>query len=107
MVSFSTPGDATALYTESVRAFQACANRRYTYDQPGQPAAVWNVREVASTGGVLAATLNQEGTDDWVCRRALTTAGTIVIDILTCSDNPTDPAAVTIARQIAAKVTGQ
>jgi hypothetical protein len=24
-----------------------------------------------------------------------------------CSDNPTDPAAVTIARQIAAKVTGQ
>ncbi|HXO52547.1 MAG TPA: sensor domain-containing protein, partial [Mycobacterium sp.] len=70
VVSFSTPGDATALYTESVRAFQACANRRYTYDQPGQPAAVWNVREVASTGGVLAATLNQEGTDDWVCRRA-------------------------------------
>ncbi len=40
-------------------------------------------------------------------QRALTTTAATAIDILICSNDPADPAALTITRQIAAKVTGQ
>lgn len=106
VVSFPRTSDADKFMAASARAFLGCANQRYTYhDKSGT--SVWDVGQVANTDGVLTVSTTQEGGDGWTCQRGLTSARNVVADILTCSSNPTDRAAVTIAQSIAAKVIGQ
>ena len=56
---------------------------------------------------MLIASTSQQGAA-WLCLRSLTTAAAIVVDILTCSDDPTGAlAAQRIAHEIASRVAGQ
>ena len=108
VVSFPHASDADAFMVSAARAFLGCANQRYTYrGENSDPDTVWDSGQVANTDGVLAISATQEGGDGWTCQRGLTAARNIVADIMTCSSNPAHSAAVTIARGIADKVTGQ
>ena len=58
---------------------------------------------------MLIASTSQQGAV-WLCQRALTTAAAIVVDILTCSDDPTDALAaqkIANANEIASGVASQ
>jgi hypothetical protein len=67
----------------------------------------WTVGAIADANGLLAASLTQQDGDGWTCQRALTAAGSAAVDMLTCSYQPADQAAVTMARQITDKIIGQ
>ncbi|MCC9185568.1 lipoprotein LppH [Mycolicibacterium mageritense DSM 44476 = CIP 104973] len=108
VVSFPHAADADKFMVSSARAFLGCANQRYTYrGENGDPDTIWNVGQAVNTDGVLAISSTEQNGDGWTCQRGLAAARNIVADILTCSTNPTDSPAVTIARDIADKVTGQ
>jgi serine/threonine kinase PknH len=103
LVLFSSAHDAGAFFTASAQSWSACSNRRFTYTQAGQPDSVWTVGPVSNTNGTLSATKTQEGSSGYTCRRALTVANNVAIDVQACSSNQSD-SAVNIAHQIAAKV---
>ena len=107
VVAFPTARDAANFFAASQQAWARCAERRYTYNEPGQPPTVWTVGKVSDADGILTVPKLQEGGDGWSCQRALTTKNNVAVDIMTCSYNQTDTAAVTIARQIAEKVAQQ
>ena len=108
VVEFPTEADAAAFYTKSISAWRACAPASYTYSTgAGQQDITWHVGQADDNAGVLIASTSQQGAA-WLCQRALTAAAAIVVDILTCSDDPTSAlAAQKIARQIAGRVAGQ
>ena len=108
VVEFPTEADAAASYTKSISAWRACAPASYTYSTgAGQQDITWHVGQADDNAGVLIASTSQQGAA-WLCQRALTAAAAIVVDILTCSDDPTGAlAAQKIARQIAGRVAGQ
>lgn len=108
VVEFPTEADAAAFYTKSISAWRACAPASYTYSTgAGQQDITWHVGHADDNAGVLIASTSQQGAA-WLCQRALTAAAAIVVDILTCSDDPTSAlAAQKIARQIAGRVAGQ
>jgi PknH-like protein len=104
VVEFPTGADAAAFYTKSVGLWRSCAPGRYTYTPSG---VTWDVGQVDDNAGMLIASTSQQG-EAWLCLRALTAAAAIVVDILTCSDDPTGAlAAQRIARAIASRVAGQ
>jgi hypothetical protein len=103
VVLFSSAHDAGAFFTASAQRWPACANRQFTVTQAGQPIRVLSVGPVSNTNGTLSATKTYEGSNRWICQRALTVANNVAIDVSACSANPTD-SAVNIAHQIAAKV---
>jgi hypothetical protein len=107
VVSFPTTVDATAFITASIDTWASCANGQYTYRAAGEAPVTWTVGHITNANGLLVATLTQQDGDGWTCQRALTAAANVAVDILTCSYQPTDQAAVTMARQIADKITGQ
>jgi PknH-like protein len=107
VVEFRDAADAAAFYTKSISLWRACAPATYTYSPgDGQQDATWQVGPVDDTGGMLIASTSQQGAT-WLCQRALTTAAAIIVDILTCSDDPSAMAAHRIARAIASRVAGQ
>ena len=108
VVEFPTGADAAAFYAKSISLWRACAPAGYTYGTgAGQQDVTWHVGQVDDNAGMLIASKSQQG-EAWLCLRALTTAAAIVVDILTCSDDPTGAlAAQKIAREIAGRVAGQ
>jgi hypothetical protein len=93
---------------KSISAWRACAPASYTYSTgAGQQDVTWQVGQVDDNAGMLIASTSQQGAA-WLCLRALTTAADAVVDILTCSDDPTGAlAAQRIAHEIASRVAGQ
>ena len=110
VVQFPTGADAAAFYAKSISLWRACAPASYTYGSgsgSGQQDVTWHVGQVDDNAGMLIASKSQQG-EAWLCLRALTTAAAVVVDILTCSDDPTGAlAAQRIAREIASRVAGQ
>jgi hypothetical protein len=104
VVAFPTVADATAFYTASWKRWRACSNRRFTYTRPG-PDRVWTTAQVANTTGTLAISLALDGVKHWDCQHALTVANKVAVEVQACGYNQTDPAAVAITGQIAAKLT--
>lgn len=105
--SSPTGADAAAFYTKSIDSWRACAPASYTYGSAGQEDVTWDVGQVEDNGAMLLAPTSQQGAA-WLCQRALTAAAAIVVDILTCSNDPTDAlAAQRIAHEIAGRVAGQ
>jgi hypothetical protein len=104
VVAFPTAADAAAFYTASWKSWRACSNRRFTYTRPG-PDLVWITAQVANTTGTLAISLALDAVKHWNCQHALTVANKVAVDVQACAYNQTDPAAVAIADQIAAKLT--
>ena len=95
VVEFPTEADAAAFYTKSISAWRACAPASYTYSTgAGQQDITWHVGHADDNAGVLIASTSQQGAA-WLCQRALTAAAAIVVDILTCSDDPTERASRT------------
>ncbi len=94
--------DANAFYTASAQRWLDCANHEFTTGNYR-----WSVGPISNTNGTLSASRIQVSpappVHGWTCQRALTVANNVAIDIDACSGNVGD-SAVSIARQIAAKV---
>jgi hypothetical protein len=108
VVLFSSAHDAGAFFTAAAQSWPACANRQYSFTQPGHPDQVWTAGPVSDTNGTLSATetLNKAGDVLMTCQRALTVANNVAIDVVACAKNQFDPSdpAISIVHQIAAKV---
>ena len=102
VVAFPSVADAKAFFTASSKSWRACSNRRFTYTRPG-PDPVWTTAQVSNVTGMLAISLVRDGVKHWTCQHALTVADEVAVEVQACAFNQTDPAAVTIAGQIAAK----
>ncbi len=102
-VLFPSAQAASAFFTASTQSWQACANRQFTLSANGNSQAN-SVGPVSDANGTLSATVTPANSLG-VCERALTAANDVVIDVTACL-GPTG-AAVSIARQIAARVRGQ
>jgi hypothetical protein len=100
VVYFPSAKLAGDFFTASARQWPAC--RQYTHTQTNSQ---WNVGPISNTNGVLSTTATQLNPKPggWGCGRALAIRNNVIIDVNTCSANPTD-SAVNIANQIAAKV---
>ena len=100
VVYFPSAKLAGDFFAASAQQWPAC--RQYTHTQTNSQ---WNVGPISNTNGILSTTATQLNprAGGWGCGRALAVRNNVVIDINTCSANPTD-SAVNIANQIAAKV---
>ena len=65
---------------------------------------MWTTAQVSNANGMLAISLVRDGVKHWICQHALTVADEVAVEVQACEHNQTDPAAVTIADQIAAKL---
>ncbi len=114
VVLFPSAQQASAFFTASTRSWAACASRQFDWNSdPGKPAQTYTVGTVFNGGGILSARKVITASPAWswdTCQRALTVANNVVVDVQACSQNLSDvnsDAAVSIARQIAAKVPGK
>ena len=100
VVLFPSAKQAGAFFTASAQQWPAC--RQYTHTQTN---SLWAVGPISNTNGTLSTTATQLNAKapGWGCGRALAIRNNVIIDVNTCSANPTD-SAVNIANQIAAKV---
>ena len=100
VVLFPSAKQAGAFFTASAQQWPAC--RQYTHTQTN---SLWAVGPISNTNGTLSTTATQQNAKapGWGCGRALAIKNNVVIDVNTCSANPTD-SALNIANQIAAKV---
>jgi PknH-like extracellular domain len=100
VVLFPSAKQAGAFFTASAQQWPTC--HQYTHIQSASP---WAVGPVSNTDGILSTTATQQNAKSpgWACGRALAIRNNVIIDVNTCSANPTD-SAVNIANQIAAKV---
>jgi hypothetical protein len=100
VVLFPSAKQAGAFFTASAQQWPAC--HQYTHTQSNSQ---WAVGPISNTNGTLstaAIQLNAKA-PGWGCGRTLAIRNNVIIDVNTCSANPTD-SAVHIANQIAAKV---
>ncbi|OBG41827.1 hypothetical protein A5672_12200 [Mycobacterium alsense] len=103
VVAFSAADDARAFFTAATQSWRGCGNRQFTVTMSGS-SLVETVSPVSTANGILSATLTgSKGTETMTCQRALTVVDNVAVDVQTCG-GPT-AAAVTIAQQIAARVT--
>jgi len=100
VVLFPSAKQAGAFFTASAQQCPAC--HQYTHTQSNSQ---WAVGPISNTNGTLSTTATQLNAKapGWGCGRALAIRNNVIIDVNTCSANPTD-SAVNIANQIAAKV---
>jgi serine/threonine kinase PknH len=102
---FQSADNAATFFAASAKRWPACSNRAYIA-HAANDTTTWNAGPVSNTDGILSVNITEADNPGWGCRRALTIANNVAIDLLTCSYNPSD-AAVNIAHQIAAKVAKQ
>jgi hypothetical protein len=102
VVYFPSANLAGAFFNVSAQQWPVC--HQYTHTQSG---SLWAVGPVSNTNGTLSTSATQLNANapGWGCGRALAVKNNVVIDVNTCSANPTD-SAVNIANQIAGKVPG-
>ncbi len=116
VVLLASAPQAAAFFTASSQRWQQCANGSFTHIMSGGR-EVWEVGPVSNANGVLSTSARiteeiydkpptQGDQDRGTAQRVLTVRNNVVIDIFTDSPDANDPAAVQIARQIAAKVPG-
>ena len=100
VVYFPSAKLAGDFFTASAQQWPAC--HQYTHTQTNSQ---WNVAPISNANGILSTTATELNAKapGWGCGRALAVRNNVVIDVNTCSPNPTD-SAVNIANQIAAKV---
>ena len=65
---------------------------------------MWTTAQVSNAAGTLAISLVLAGVRHWTCQHALTVANKVAVDVQACGFNQTEPAAVAIAGQNAAKL---
>jgi PknH-like extracellular domain len=107
VVSFPSANQASAFYNSAASRWNDCANRQYHVVRAGRPDMIWTVGPISNSSGMLSATRVREGGNGWSCHRVLTASNNIAIDLVACGySDPTD-AAVSMARQIRAKVAKQ
>jgi PknH-like extracellular domain len=103
VVLFPTVEKAGVFFDASAQEWPAC--RQYTHTQSESQ---WSVGQISNANGTLSTTATQQNASApaWGCGRALALRNNVIIDINTCSANPAE-SALTIADQIAAKVTAR
>jgi hypothetical protein len=103
VVLFPTPESAGAFFDASTVQWPSC--RQYTHTQSESQ---WSVGQISTANGTLSTTATQQnaGADGWGCGRALALRNNVIVDINTCSANPSDSAR-RIADQIADNVTAR
>jgi hypothetical protein len=103
VVAFPSVADAAAFFSASSLSWRACSNRRFTYTRSGRE-PVWTTAQVSNATGTLAISLVLDGVRHWTCQHALKVVKRVAIDVQACGYNQTEPAAVAIVGQIAAKL---
>jgi len=100
VVLFPSAQQASAFFAAAAQQWSVC--HQYTHTQSNSQ---WAVGPISSTNGTLSTISTQQNAKapGWACGRALANRNNVIVDINTCSANPTD-SAVNIANQIAAKV---
>jgi hypothetical protein len=100
VVLFPSAKHAGDFFAASARQWPAC--HQFTHTQTGSQ---WTARPVSTTNGTLSTIATQQNAKapGWACGRALVIRNNVVVDVNTCSPDPTDTA-VKIADQIAAKI---
>ncbi len=100
VVLFPTAKQAKIFFIASGLRWPAC--HEYTHTQSGTQ---WIVGPIADDNGALStiSTQQQAKAGGWACGRALAVKNNVIVDVNTCSANPTN-SAVDIANQIVAKV---
>lgn len=103
VVLFPTVDKARAFFDASAQQWPAC--REYTHTQSGSE---WTVGQISNANDTLSTVAAQQNAaaPGWACGRALKLRNNVIIDINTCSADPTD-SAVRMAEQIAADVTAR
>ena len=104
VVAFPSVADAAVFFSASSTSWRACSNRRM-WPPPGPvPDPVWTTAQVSNATGTLAISLVLDGFRHWTCQHALTVANNVAVEVQACGYNQTEPAAVAIVGQIAAKM---
>ena len=112
VVLFPSAQQAATFFTASAQRWQACSNGSFAHTMSGGR-EVWDVGPTSDTNGVLSTTARisleiydhpAQGGGGKTAQRVMTVRNNVVIDVLADSPTATDPAAVNIAAQIAAKV---
>jgi hypothetical protein len=100
VVYFPSARQAGAFLAASAQQWPAC--HQYTHTQTNSQ---WVVGTISNANGILSTTATQQNAKapGWACGRAVAVRNNIVVDVNTCSANPTG-SAVNITNQIAAKV---
>ena len=103
VVFFPSAKQAGAFFNVSAQQWPTC--HQYTHTQTNSE---WAVGPISNTYGTLSTSATQQNANapGWSCGRAMAIKNNVVIDVNTCSANPTD-SAVNIANQIAVKVPTQ
>jgi serine/threonine-protein kinase len=104
VVLFPSADKAAAFYTTTAQRWPACSNRQFTRTPKGVPPQQWAVGPISTVADTLNNTITEQGGSGEVCERAVTVSNNVAIDISTCTHGNAAGTAVSIARQIAAKV---
>src|SRR6202140_4870020 len=89
VVWFPSAKQAGAFFTASAQQWPAC--HQYTHTQTN---TLWTVGPMSNTNGILSTIATQQNAKapGWACGRALALRNNVVVDVNTCSANPTDTA---------------
>ncbi|MGH3969773.1 MAG: sensor domain-containing protein [Mycobacterium sp.] len=113
VVLFTSAQDAAAFFTASAQSWSACSNRRLAVSVPGrQGEGSLNMGTVSNTNSILSAPVEevsipnaQDQSFEVLTQRALALANNVIIDVWVGGlQQHSAEMAVTIAKQIAAKV---
>jgi PknH-like extracellular domain len=98
VTTFATSSLAGDLVAQQAGTWQTCRSAPVVLDPGHDNPTTWTVDDVSQQGGTLTARVSAAGGPS--CQRALTSKNNVVIDVTTCSANPSNEA-VTIASAIA------
>jgi hypothetical protein len=107
VVLFPSADKAAAFYTVTAQRWPACTNREFTRTPAGGTPQQWMAGAISNSGGTLSNTITEQGGSGEVCERAVTVSDNVAVDISTCSHGNAAGTAVSIARQVVAKVNKQ
>lgn len=86
-VSFESSAEARDLVEDVQRTWRSCAGRTITATNGSGERMQWQFGTVESAGDVTTISQTPEGSNGWMCERAVGASGRIVVDTLVCGAN--------------------
>jgi len=105
VTTFSDPFAAADFVTTQTAAWQSCSDTPIVMGSGDEHQLTWQGTAVVNDNGMLHADLTMFGSRaQRSCERALTSRGSVVVDVTACSDPDATGLAQTLARQISGRV---
>ncbi|GAB7144741.1 sensor domain-containing protein [Mycobacterium riyadhense] len=96
VTSFTGPADAVALLQHARKAWQACANRRYSFHSSNGNHSSMDTGSVRGSGLRMDVLLRQEEDPRWTCTHAMAVQDSVFIEARVCLLSKDSTAAVNI-----------